>query len=54
MIIIDTFERGCTPRHRPTVSIGIGTSSSQSPRHVARMPLTVAIRRRPATTALGQ
>jgi hypothetical protein len=26
MIIIETFERGCTPRHRPTVSIRIDTS----------------------------
>ena len=26
MIIIETFERGCTPRYRPTVSIRIDTS----------------------------
>jgi hypothetical protein len=26
MIIIETFERGCAPRHRPTVPIGIDTS----------------------------
>jgi Putative transposase len=26
MIIIETFERGCTPRHRPTVPIRIDTS----------------------------
>ena len=26
MIIIETFERGCSPRYRPTVSIRIDTS----------------------------
>jgi len=26
MIIIETFERGCTPRHRPTIPIRIDTS----------------------------
>jgi hypothetical protein len=26
MIIIETFERGCTPRHRPTLPIGIDSS----------------------------
>ena len=26
MIIIETFERGCTPRHRPMVPIRIDTS----------------------------
>jgi len=26
MIIIETFERGCTPRHRPTIPIRFDTS----------------------------
>ena len=26
MIIIETFERGCTPRHRPPIPIRIDTS----------------------------
>jgi hypothetical protein len=56
MIIIETFERGSMPRHRPkgpTIAIRIDTSRRRPPRDHAKsfVPLAGS---RPATTALAQ
>jgi hypothetical protein len=49
MIIIETFERGATPRTRPPSPIRIDTSSCRSREHDTRMLLAGASDPRPAT-----
>jgi Putative transposase len=56
MVIIETFARGSTPRHRPTtptIAIRIDTSR-QRPSHDPAVPLTFSAGRQPASAALAQ
>jgi hypothetical protein len=57
MIIIETVERGCTPRHHPTVPTGSTAhenASRRSPRRIRRPPPPFAIERRRGGSPSGQ